>query len=158
MNNESFTVALGLQSEIERLSHFGEVDACVAFPEKPDVWHNVDSDLKDWWVAQARLIVHPPIDVTQFFRFLRLTREWLHLRIMQSAGSNEAGCSLTICFDKPVLLTALLANLGQICKVEAISNGALAEERCPDTIEELIAVEGPENESNMAIFVSLSEN
>jgi hypothetical protein len=162
MKNKSLTMAPRLQSKVEQLCHSDQVsctdDAGVALPEELHVGRNPDGDLKSWWITQAQLVVNPPIDVAQFVKFLRLTRESLHFRIMQTAGSNEAGCSLAIYSDKPVLLTALLARLGQICRVEAITNGAWAEERYPDTIKKLIAIQGLEKDQNMAIFVNLSEN
>ncbi len=77
---------------------------------------------------------------------------------MQIAGSYEVGCSLTIYLESPILLTSLLTKLREICKVEAIGHKASAQERYPDIVKRLIAIQGLENDQNRTIFVKLTKN
>jgi hypothetical protein len=162
MNDKGITTEYGYQREMEQLCWSERLNdtygACVALAKEAEFQFHPYDGHKGWWIKQAQLIVRPPVDATQFVKFLRLTREYLHFRTTQVTGSYEAGCSLTIYLDRPILLTAFLTKLWEICKVEAIGYEASAREQYPDIVKRLIAIRQIENDQNRVIFVNISND
>ena len=140
----------------EAMNPFGEGYAVLN--NELEVRHSPYEILETEWVKEVHVIVSPPVRTNLFLRFLTATRESLHLSTRRIAGSYETGYSLTMYLQNPILLTALLTKLREICKIEAIGYLASAQEQYPDIVKKLVATEGLEDSQIRIIFVKLSKN
>lgn len=126
--------------------------------KETEVRHGPFDDHETELVKELHLIVNPPVHAALFVKFLRATRELLDLNAGRIAGSYEAGCSLTMYPRNPALLKALLNKLGEICEIEMVEYGEVAQRSYTDILSKLVAAEEPKGKQTRTIFVNLTND